>query len=82
MVEPTFLGLFVHTLTADDKYYCHHREKFPQGIQMQLSEKASPFYQFFISFLKPTSNFEHFEKRKITLKPVFQILLILKKMIT
>ena len=81
MVEPKFLGLFVHTLTADDKYYCHHREKFPQGIQMQLSKKASTFYQFFISFLKATSNFEHFEK-KITLKPVFQILLILKKMIT
>ena len=63
MVEPKFLGLFVHTLTADDKYYCHHREKFPQGIQMQLSKKASTFYQFFISFLKATSNFEHFEKK-------------------
>ena len=28
------LGLFVNTLTADDKYYCHNREKYPQAIQI------------------------------------------------
>ena len=35
------LGLFVNTLTTDDKYSLHNRTNLPQPIQMGLSEKQN-----------------------------------------
>ena len=60
------LGLFVNTLTADDKYSRHNREKFPQHFQRQFYQKAKKFSDFFITFLISTSNFECFEKKDET----------------
>ena len=50
------LGLFVNTLTADDKYSLRNSENLPRPFQMHLSKKQK------IGNLKSTSNFEHFEK--------------------
>ena len=47
------VGLFVNTLTADDKYSLRNSENLRQPIQMQLSKKS----QFFAAFLKCTSPF-------------------------
>ena len=56
------LGLFVNTLTDDDKYSRDNRENFPKQVQMQLSQKEKTFIGFFIAFLNSKSNFEYFEK--------------------
>ena len=42
------LGMFVNTLTADDKYYHHYMEKFAKPIQMQLSNKANHFFKLLL----------------------------------
>ena len=56
------LGLFVITLTADDKYSVLNRDNLLQLLQMQLSQKQKTFSQifFFLSFLKSRFNFEDF----------------------
>ena len=57
------LGLFVNTLTEDDKY-CHlYRENLTQPIQILLSQKQKTFSQSLSAFLKSTLNFEHFQKK-------------------
>ena len=63
MLKSEILGLFVNTLTADDKYSRHNWEKFPQPFQMQLSKKPKTFYENFIAFLISTQHFENFEKK-------------------
>ena len=57
------LGLFVNTLTDDDKYSLLYRENLTQPIQILLSQKKKTFSQFFIAFLKSTLNYEHFEQK-------------------
>ena len=57
------LGLFVNTLTADDKYSLLNRGNLTQPIQILLSQKQKTFSEFFSSFLKSTLNFEHFQKK-------------------
>ena len=54
------LGLFVHTLNADEMYLLLHRDNLTITIQMQLSEKQKKFSEFFAEFLKCISNFERF----------------------
>ena len=56
------VGLFVNTLTANDKYSLHNRKNLPQPIQMQLSKKQKKFSQFCFAFLKFRSSFKIFEK--------------------
>ena len=56
------VGLFVNTLTANDKYSLHNRKNLPQPIQMQLSKKQKNFSQFCFAFLKFRSSFKIFEK--------------------
>ena len=63
LVTSEVLGLFVNTLTADDKYYCFKRENFQQEFQMHLSQKAKNLVSIFIPFLESTSNFQHFGKK-------------------
>ena len=46
LVTCEMLGLFVNSLTADNKYSRHSRENFPQQIQMQLSQKQKNFSVF------------------------------------
>ena len=33
------LGLFLNTLTVDDKYFHHYRENFEQPVQKELYQK-------------------------------------------
>ena len=56
------LRLLVNTLTDDDKYSLLYRDNLTQPIQILLSQKQSTFSLFFSAFLKPTSNFQHFQK--------------------
>ena len=63
LVPCKFLRLLVKTLTDDEKYSLFYRENFTQPIQILLSQKRKTFSQFFSAFLKPTLNFEHFQKK-------------------
>ena len=57
------LRLFVHALTADDKYSGSNMPNLPQQFQTPLSQKPKTFSWFFIAFLKCAWNLEHFEKK-------------------
>ena len=62
LVRSEILGLFVNTLTAEYKYSCPDMQTLPQQLQTLLSLKQKSYYGFFIAFLKPKRNFEHFQK--------------------
>ena len=47
LVIGQILGLFVNTLTPDDKYSLRNSEFLLQTIEMQLSKKQKTFSQFF-----------------------------------
>ena len=55
-------GLFVNTLTDDDNYSLLYRDDLTQQIQILLSQKPKTFSKLSSKILKPTLNFEHFEK--------------------
>ena len=63
LVLAEILGLFVNTLTADDKYRVQDCENLQPTIQMQLSKKRKKFSEFFLPFLESTLNFKHFETK-------------------
>ena len=44
------LGLFVNTLTADDKQSILERDNLTQPIQIQLSNKQKTFSNFLVNF--------------------------------
>ena len=56
------LGLFVNTLTDDDKYSPLYRDNLTQQIQILLSQKPKTFSKLSCEILNPTLNFEHFQK--------------------
>ena len=58
------LGLFVKTLTVDDKYSLGNSEKLQEPIQMQLSKSLKTFSQHYPQFVQCPSNFKRFEKKK------------------
>ena len=62
LVGSEILGLFINTLTANDKNYRHNRENFPEPNQIQLSKKSKTS-QIFSALPKSGSNFVHFEKK-------------------
>ena len=57
------LGLFVNTLTANDKYSLLNTHSLTQHNHMQISNKQKPFSQSFSAFLKARLSFEHFETK-------------------
>ena len=57
------LRLFVHGLTADDKYSGSNMQNVPEEFQTPLSQKPKIFSGFFIAFLKCAWNLEHFQKK-------------------
>ena len=65
------LGLFVNTLSEDDKYCLLYNDNLLQPIQILLSQKQKTFSQFFSGFLKSTLNFEHFEKKINLIADIF-----------
>ena len=67
LVLGEILGVFAKTLTTDGKYPVKDCKNLQLSIQMQLSEKrknVSRFFCFFFYFLKATSSFKNFEKKK------------------
>ena len=75
------LGLFVNTLSEDDKYCLLCKDNLLQPIQILLSQKQNTFSQFFSAFLKSTLNFEHFQKKINLIADVFPKLPSAKKVI-
>ena len=63
LVISKILGLFVNTLTAEYTYSGRNMKTFTQQVQTPLSLKQKTFSGFFIAFLKPTWNGEHFQKK-------------------
>ena len=57
------LGLFVNTLTDDDKYSLLYRDNLTQQIQILLFQKPKTFSKLSSKILKPPLNFEHFQKK-------------------
>ena len=55
--------LFLHTLTADDKYSLCNKGNLQQPIKMDLCEKQNIPSQFSPAFVKFTFNFQNFEKK-------------------
>ena len=64
-------GLFLNTLTADDKYSLLDRDKLFQYLQMQLFQKQKTFSQFLLTFCQFRLNFENFQKRDDAIGDVF-----------
>ena len=64
LVTSEIFRLFVNTLTPDDNYSCRNIQIFWQQLQMTLSQKANPFWEFFIAFPKCALNLEHSEKKE------------------
>ena len=64
IVISKILGLFVNTLTTEDKHSLGKRKKLPQPIEMLLSKGLNSFCQFLATFLKPASQFKHFETKR------------------
>ena len=54
LVLGVVLGVFVNTLTADDKYPAEDCENLKVSVQMQLSEKRECLSEFFVLFLEST----------------------------
>ena len=75
------LGLFVNTLSEDDKYCLLYRENLTQPIQILLSQKQKTFSQFCAPFSKSPLNFEHFQKKMTLIADVFPKLPSPKKVI-
>ena len=65
------LGLFVNTLSEDDKYCLLYNDNLLQPIQILLSQKEKTFSEFLSGFLKSTLNFEHFEKKINLIADIF-----------
>ena len=55
--------MFVNKLTAHDNYSLLNRDNLTKPIQILLSQKQQTFSQLFAAFLKPTLNFERFQKK-------------------
>ena len=71
LVLSEILGLFLNTLSEDDKYCLLYRDNLTQPIQILLSQKQKTFSDFFSPFLKSTLNFEHFQKKMTLIANVF-----------
>ena len=60
-------SLLINTLSADGKYSLFNRDNLKQAIQMQLSGKQKTFSDLFSPFSESDLNFEHFQKKKMSL---------------
>ena len=57
------LGLFLNTLTVDDKHFMLNRDNLTQPIQLLFSQKQKTFSQLFVAFLKSILNYKHLPKK-------------------
>ena len=65
------LGVFVNTLTANDKYSLRTRKNLQPPNELRLSEKQTIFSQFLAAYLKSTSTVSEFDKKRWPLKIIF-----------
>ena len=61
------LRAFVNTFTAHDKYSVLNKQYLQHPIHMQLTQKQKTFSEFFFAISKARLNFEHIQKKKMTL---------------
>ena len=61
------LRAFVNTFTAHDKYSVLNKQYLLDPIHMQLTQKQKTFSEFFFAISKARLNFEHIQKKKMTL---------------
>ena len=66
-----FLGLFINTLTSDNKYFICNKENLRQAIQIQLFKKQKNCSKSIASVMKFTFNFKYFEKKRTLIAYVF-----------
>ena len=64
LVRDETLGPLVNTLAADDKYSRSNVQNFQQQLPTELSQRQKILPAIFTSFLKSTSNLEHFFSKK------------------
>ena len=64
LVTSEILGLFLNTLTLDDKYSRRYIQIFWQQIQTHLSQKGKTLCGFSIALLKCAWNLENSEKKE------------------
>ena len=57
------LGLFVNTLTVDDKHYFLNRDNSTQPIQLLFSQKQKTLSQIFFAILKSILNYKNLPKK-------------------
>ena len=81
LVLRKILGLFVNTMTDNDKYSLFDRDNLTQPIQILLSQKQRTFSECFSAFLKSTLTFEHFKKKMTLIADIFPKLASPKKVI-
>ena len=74
-------GVFLNTLTDDDKYSLLYGDNLTQPIKILLSQKQKTFSRFFSQFLKSTLISEHFQKKINLIADVFPKLPSAKKVI-
>ena len=67
LVRVETLGPFVNTLAADEKYTRRNVQNFQRQLLKALSQEQQIFPVIFTSFLKSTSNLEHFFSKKMSL---------------
>ena len=65
------LKLFVYILTDDEEYSLLYRDNLTQPIQIPFSQKQKTFSELYSAFLKPTLNFEHFQKKGTLIADAF-----------
>ena len=58
---------FVNTFTAHDKYSVLNKQYLLHLIHMQLTQKRKTFSEFLFAISKARLNFEHIQKKKMTL---------------
>ena len=61
-VRVEILGLFLNTITTDDRISRRNRDNFAQQIPMQLSQEPKFLSQISFVFLESKTNFVYFEK--------------------
>ena len=58
------LGVFVHTLTADEQLSCSGCSEFAVLYSNAIMLKRKTFSKFFLPLMKSKSNFKQFEKKE------------------
>ena len=78
ILRSEILGLFVNTVTANEKYSTHYRDAFAKSIQIQLSKKLNVFLNSLLSFWNFHKILNVLKKKKRLIAYLFPIFLTLK----